>query len=1108
MGDIGAVAGGLIAQQTAEESQNKALAATQAAVDQINAIGAGPDLAKQIFLQQYKQAGVLTPQSEQAINAHFQQIAGPTQQVQNAQQAALQQFGQESQSGLNAQDRLALSQIQTQSARQNEAQQNAIIQNLAARGQAGGGAELAARLQAGQSGSNNANQQSLQVAAQAQNRALQALGQYGNYASGLANQQFSQNQANANIANEQNRFNTQNQQAVANQNVQTGNAAQAANLAQAQAIANANTGQANQESVREVQAQQQMYQNRMAQAQAAANARIGQGTQIAGFGATNAAGQAAMFGAGGNAANSIGQYIAGQYGKSGSGVGNGTIDNYDANTTYAGSSPGPWASSSPVSSEAIMEYQGGRIPEYNSGGYVAGGPNEYCEGGRLPMQEGGNVPGHAKVPGNSPKNDTVPAWLSPGEVVIPRSIAHSPEKSKKFIDLLHKKEEGVEKADHMNPMEHRPDSSMKNGYSGSKPTMESTMHKANRMNSMEKIPASGGGNGYASGGMAHYDVGGVVDPPSYSEVYHNSGASDYESNNYANKAKAHPEYYSDRGYNGPPSTEEETYNYNKILNSIKDKYKSEHPGSRYADGGEVQAPMSMPDGSTANGADPAPYQMNPLELKLAEFKALQQSQQNQSGAPQSSTSPTPVPSSQVDVPGLLDRVLGGIAMGGQSGGGVAPTSDNTNDPNHLVAGQDMSNEPGQIVASPNGQNIFDQRKAQMQSPKAVQDAAEQAKNDQTEGPKPEPVTAQSDVPKADEKDKDQDKKPMLADASDFEEVQSDAKPNYNDALKEAYKKADLNKLFAGLSHAQAQFLAGGARTRPDYSAADELAKEANQPVERVGQTMKVDEAQEKMDFNKQLSDPNSKVSNLFQQYLVKRGFASPESVQGLSADAASKFAPLAVKDFLATQAGDIKKSIAGQNIDSKKDIQTMKGQQGKELAGVKSEAKGFDLAQKNVKALNDSKDAIDKANDLVNKIAADPNRTSVDDAAAIQSAFQSIRNKGQGTGSRMGNIFTSGSALNTTAGNIENELNGLVGSKKTLTPETLQRIKALINQVKAESDQKYNQNIQVEHDAYVKRGGKDEDFSKLIPKQQSNKPSTVTQGGHTYTLNPQTGQYE
>lgn len=45
--------------------------------------------------------------------------------------------------------------------------------------------------------------------------------------------------------------------------------------------------------------------------------------------------------------------------------------------------------------------------------------------GAIPMKQGGGVPGKAKVSGNSIKNDTVPAVLSPGEVVIPRSVMQS-----------------------------------------------------------------------------------------------------------------------------------------------------------------------------------------------------------------------------------------------------------------------------------------------------------------------------------------------------------------------------------------------------------------------------------------------------------------------------------------------------------------------------------------------------------------------------------------------------------------------------------------------------------------------------------------------------------
>lgn len=48
------------------------------------------------------------------------------------------------------------------------------------------------------------------------------------------------------------------------------------------------------------------------------------------------------------------------------------------------------------------------------------------------MQSGGKVAGKAEVAGDSEKNDKVPAMLSPGEIVIPRSHATDPKKAAAF----------------------------------------------------------------------------------------------------------------------------------------------------------------------------------------------------------------------------------------------------------------------------------------------------------------------------------------------------------------------------------------------------------------------------------------------------------------------------------------------------------------------------------------------------------------------------------------------------------------------------------------------------------------------------------------------------
>lgn len=54
----------------------------------------------------------------------------------------------------------------------------------------------------------------------------------------------------------------------------------------------------------------------------------------------------------------------------------------------------------------------------------------------LGAAHGGKIPGRAKHKGDDPRNDTIPADLSPGEVVIPRSAANDPEKAAAFVAAL------------------------------------------------------------------------------------------------------------------------------------------------------------------------------------------------------------------------------------------------------------------------------------------------------------------------------------------------------------------------------------------------------------------------------------------------------------------------------------------------------------------------------------------------------------------------------------------------------------------------------------------------------------------------------------------------
>lgn len=103
---------------------------------------------------------------------------------------------------------------------------------------------------------------------------------------------------------------------------------------------------------------------------------------------------------------------------------------------------------------AMGAAHGGIVPNYADGGMITNSgqmpslfqtlqsmeqPKQMNMGGMTNYKMGGHVSGKAKISGDSPKNDTVPAMLSPGEAVIPRSVMNSedaPDKARDFIAAL------------------------------------------------------------------------------------------------------------------------------------------------------------------------------------------------------------------------------------------------------------------------------------------------------------------------------------------------------------------------------------------------------------------------------------------------------------------------------------------------------------------------------------------------------------------------------------------------------------------------------------------------------------------------------------------------
>ena len=206
-----------------------------------------------------------------------------TREAQMRALASLENIGDAG--GMTAIDEANMNRALNQSGSQARGQREAVMQNMQARGLGGSGMELLAQLQANQAAQNQANQNSLDIAGMAQQRALDAIMQGGQMAGQMRGQDFEMearraaakdaiNQFNATnlYGMNQNNANTINNMAMYNQgrnlgvdqtNVGAVNAARAGNLQARQAISNANTDLGNQETLQnKVQNPMQNFQNK------------------------------------------------------------------------------------------------------------------------------------------------------------------------------------------------------------------------------------------------------------------------------------------------------------------------------------------------------------------------------------------------------------------------------------------------------------------------------------------------------------------------------------------------------------------------------------------------------------------------------------------------------------------------------------------------------------------------------------------------------------------------------------------------------------------------------------------------------------------------------
>ena len=226
------------------------------AKQQFEALGNPPDLSYELALKQFREAGQLSPEQEEAYRLNYSNIAGIQEDTtgRDTQLEALNLLKQRGR-GLGTEERAAFNEMRDQAQRDAEAKRAQIMNQMAARGQGGSGAELLSALQGAQSANTELSKQGDRMAATAAQNALGAISQAGQLGSSLRSQDYGAQMDKARALDALAQFNTQNAQNVHQRNISAMNQAQAANLQNKQNISNMNVQQANTETQRQAQAQ-------------------------------------------------------------------------------------------------------------------------------------------------------------------------------------------------------------------------------------------------------------------------------------------------------------------------------------------------------------------------------------------------------------------------------------------------------------------------------------------------------------------------------------------------------------------------------------------------------------------------------------------------------------------------------------------------------------------------------------------------------------------------------------------------------------------------------------------------------------------------------------
>lgn len=256
----------------------------------------------QYQVQQLQLQGIITPQQADAImqdpSLMAEVIGSP--EAKAAQMQALSQLqGISREGGMTAEDKANLAEIQGKNAAAERGSREAIAMNARERGISGSGIDMVNQMLNEQGSAGNQNLQGLEVAKQAQARALAAIQASGQLGGQIEGQQFGEESSKATAQDAINKFNAANKQNVGLTNVATNNAAQEANLREKQRISDTNVALANQKAQADAAAKQLAYENQLKKVAGKTGTLTASATGAEQNQANNLAFQGSMIGAGG-----------------------------------------------------------------------------------------------------------------------------------------------------------------------------------------------------------------------------------------------------------------------------------------------------------------------------------------------------------------------------------------------------------------------------------------------------------------------------------------------------------------------------------------------------------------------------------------------------------------------------------------------------------------------------------------------------------------------------------------------------------------------------------------------------------------------------------------